>query len=683
MSRETSPVMAFLLLVSLTALAQDQNGDQTEKIEELIVSAKGTVQTDHLAHLSAAVLGEDAIQLSKSLHPNEIFSQVPGVWVSRGSGQEHLTAMRSGVLTGAGACGAYLLLENGIPIRPASFCNVNGLFELNTEQASAVEVIRGPASSRYGGNALHGVINVITMQEMPSNSVEASFGSHGLTQAKMNFGNQRASMFAHTTQTDGWRDSTGYSQTKLNAQIRQEFGYWQGAHTFAMTSLDQETGGYVVGLDAYQDDALRFTNPNPEAYRDAMAIRYGAHLRNGDLVISPYLRHTEMDFLMHFLPGKPREENAQTSGGVLTHLSCDFEKFTVSLGFQAEFVNAELSEIQSEPTVGSAFLMETRPIGTHYDFSVNATHVGVFHDGRFQVTDPFSIKYRVRMESANYRYNNLHLDGQTRDDGTMCGFGGCLYTRPGDRNDTFLNYSMQVGFESQLRPSLVLHGSIGSGFRPPQIAELYRLQNGQTVPEIESESLNAVELGITREIGRNLLQMSLYSERTRNLIIRDAEGFNQSAGAVKSSGLELYLQHSITNRQDISLTWTFADHRYDFTQNLARREVITAGNTVDTAPQQLGSVRWLVRANEHVQFGLEGVGVSSYYLDAANTETYSGHLVVHGFGRWNIGDSWEIQANVRNLLDKKYADRADLSFGNVRYFPAMPRNAQLGLKFDF
>ena len=45
--------------------------------------------------------------------------------IQRGSGQESLTALRSPVLTGAGACGAVLVLEDGIPIRPVGTCNVN------------------------------------------------------------------------------------------------------------------------------------------------------------------------------------------------------------------------------------------------------------------------------------------------------------------------------------------------------------------------------------------------------------------------------------------------------------------------------------------------------------------------------------------------------------------------------
>ena len=94
-------------------------------------------------------------------HVHQLMTRVAGVWVSRGSGQEHLTAIRSPVLTGPGSCGGFLFLENGIPIRPAGFCNVNQLFEIDTEQAQSIEVIRGPGNAMYGSNALHGIVNVL------------------------------------------------------------------------------------------------------------------------------------------------------------------------------------------------------------------------------------------------------------------------------------------------------------------------------------------------------------------------------------------------------------------------------------------------------------------------------------------------------------------------------------------
>jgi outer membrane receptor for Fe3+-dicitrate len=87
--------------------------------------------------VSAARL--DAIEIARIApqHAQELFVRIPGTWASRGSGQEQLLAIRSPVLAGTGACGAFLVLEQGIPIRPAGFCNVNQLFELPLELAGA------------------------------------------------------------------------------------------------------------------------------------------------------------------------------------------------------------------------------------------------------------------------------------------------------------------------------------------------------------------------------------------------------------------------------------------------------------------------------------------------------------------------------------------------------------------
>ena len=102
-----------------------------------------------------------AIELTGATHPSELLNRAPGAMIQHGSGQESLTALRSPVLTGAGACGAVLVLEDGIPIRPVGSCNVNELFEVNYEQAAAVEILRGPGSALYGSSAVHGIINVI------------------------------------------------------------------------------------------------------------------------------------------------------------------------------------------------------------------------------------------------------------------------------------------------------------------------------------------------------------------------------------------------------------------------------------------------------------------------------------------------------------------------------------------
>ncbi len=142
-----------------------------------------------------------------------------GVWLSRGSGQENLTAIRSPVLTGAGSCGAFLTLEDGIPSRPAGFCNVNQLFEINTEQAQSIEVIRGPGSALYGSNALHGIINVV----MPNPGepvadvlgVEVGANDYYRLRAQVPFSTQSAMRASVVVADDGgFRDDSGYRQAK-------------------------------------------------------------------------------------------------------------------------------------------------------------------------------------------------------------------------------------------------------------------------------------------------------------------------------------------------------------------------------------------------------------------------------------------------------------------------------------
>ena len=671
------------LLVLFPVSAQDSEDDTANELEEIVVQAQATVSVDHFAELTALVIDDEAINEIQAIHPNELMSQVPGVWISRNSGQEHLTAIRSGMLTGAGACGTYLLLENSIPIRPISFCNVNGLFELNTEQAHSIEVIRGPASSRYGGNALHGVINAITIAGIDENSASWQLGSYGHNRIGVRFGSEQGGLSLYSMTTDGWRDDTGFEQLKLSGNYHSNVGPWQVTHTTSVTSLNQETGGYIRGLDAYKDDSLRHSNPNPEAYRDASSFRYASHWRNGDLLVVPFVRQSSMEFLMHFLPGQPLEKNAQQSGGVVLNWERNFDKWALSFGGRGEFADVELSEIQSSPTVGSAFLMATRPVGTHYDFAVNATHFGLFHDGRYQANDSMSWKYRFRVETANYNYDNLHLVGNTKDDGTACGFGGCLYSRPGDRNDGFTDYSMQFGFERTFGAQTVFHASLGTGFRPPQIAELYRLQSGQAFAEVDSEQIEALEMGLRYTTDRSMVHLTAYHEYSENLIIRDSEGFNQSDGRVDSSGIELGLTHALSTSHNIRVAQSWAYHHYDFSQDLAQREVIVAGNDVDTAPRHLGSIQWRWQPWEAANSTIEVIRIGSYFMDAANTHKYPGHVAVHWHGKWRIGDAWELQAHVRNLLDAKYADRADWSFGTPRYFPAMPRNAQLGIKRYF
>ena len=655
-----------------------------DELEEIVVKGVSVAQKV-LDSSSISSIDENSIDVTAAFHPSEILAQVPGVWVTRNSGQEHLTAIRSGVLTGAGACGAFLLLENGVPVRPAGFCNVNGLFEVNTEQARQIEVIRGPASSRYGGNALYGVINVVTFPADQKNNVGVRLGSEAFRQLRLNLGADSFSIRGHSTATDGYRNQTGLQQYKANVETENQLGDWNAHTMLSVSKLEQETGGYVRGFQAYRDSALRFSNPNPEAYRNASSIRlmsiFERDASPNAWIFTPYLRSSSMEFLQHFLPGQPLEQNSQTSTGLVTRKSNQSGNMEWNISGQVEYMEADLQQTQDTPTTGSAFLVATRPSGTHYDYTVTGLTFAGFYDIAWELTEKVQVHHLGRLENLSYEYTNHHLVGNTKDDGTNCGFGGCLYSRPADRKDSFTNLGLSLGIERELNEQHQLYALIASGFRPPQSTELYRLQSGQQIADLRSEELVSGEIGIKRSSSVVSYQIALYSQRASNLVLRDAEGFNVSVGRTQGLGIEWDLQFTLTDSHWLNIAGSSASHEYDFTRTVSRGEMIVSGNQVDSAPEQIGGVTWSWRLPNGVHSRIQFSYIGEHKLDAANTASYGGHSVFNWYSGWEINENFTLQGRITNLLDKKYADRADFAFGSYRYFPAPPRQFMVGLQY--
>ena len=665
-----------------SAFGQEHSENNQAEVEELIIEGDPRDIPARSDHGSLTVIDMRELELVRPQHPHEIFARAPGIWVVRNSGQEHLTGIRSAVLAGAGACGSYLLLEDNIPVRPNGLCNVNGLFELNIEQADRVEILRGPASAMYGGNALRGVVNVRPfVGAQTPNMVSLETGSHNYRQVRVSWQHNTAHAKFHATDTNGFRDATRFQQQKLNVAWTNRVGVWEAQHAIAVTSLRQETGGYVLGYKSYNNEILRRTNPNPEAYRDAVAIRINSQLNRGDNVyIYPYLRFSQMNFLQHFLPGQPREDNEQTSAGAIFLSTTNISDVSVDFGAQLDWMQATLVQKQRTPTMGSEFLRATRPAGTHYNFAVTGTTLAIFESARLTWRERHEFEQNLRLEHTRYQYDNQHLDGNTRDDGTQCAFGGCLYTRPSDRDDQFINLAARFGYKFQSTKNSYFWLLTGTGYRPPQITELYRLQSGQTVAELKSEQLQSVEIGWRATWQSIDLSIASYFDTNSNLVFRDSDGMNVSNGATVAQGVEIEIHWQINDLHELVIAGAVANHEYDFTRDVARGESIVAGNQVDTAPHVLAHARWTVAIGEFGKGELEINRIGPHYLDAANTARYQGHNVVNYRMELQLPKRWNVFGRINNVLDNSYANRADFAFGNYRYFPADLRQFFVGVK---
>ena len=660
--------LGFLIILSLSIFSQEE--------EIIVIAERGWVFTPSVDNLS-----EEDISEINAHHFKELLNLSSGTWISRGSGQESLISIRSPVLTGSGACGSFLIIEDEIPIRPLGFCNVNNLFEVSGNLSSEIQVIKGSSSSVFGGNALHGLINLKSITFEGQNSIGFEIDKNNSLRSK--FINRKNNILAFGLELDsdkGFRKGSGYDQQKFVLKMENRYNDWSMESLISITNLNQETAGYI---DSYEHPR-RLENQNLEAYRDANSIRlntkFSKQFDEVTLTLNPYVRKSSMEFIQHYLPGKPIEKNGQQSLGLFFKiLGHEIKKNTFNFGAQFEAADINLDEFQpNKLTTSSAFNNAVRPQGFHYNFEVLTNLVAVFLNHNYKVNDEISFFSDLRIESLNYNYENLMNDGRLRDDGTSCGFGGCFYSRPSDTNLNFFDNSYRFGVEREL-----INGSLffqfSTGHRPPQINELFRLQKGQTLADLDSEEMDSLEIAFINEGDTSRNQIVFYYSKKNNYIFKDASSNMILGGRSRHRGLELMGSKVLNSKFSLKYAFNLTEHLYDFTNSSIG---IYSGNDIDTSPNLFGSVFFNYELNERIKFQIEQEFMDEYYTEPSNLYIYKGHNLTNVRSSYEVNKNLSLNFSVINLFDKAYAERADYSsFSGERFFPGIPLKWRFAINY--
>ena len=656
------------------------------EIEEMTV----TSIRDGMGQPAANVfsVSEDVLNEVKPVHPQELLHRVPGVGIQRGNGQESLMAIRSPVLTGPGACGNFLVMEEGIAVRGSGFCNVNEIFDTHFDQAGSLEVVRGTNTVFFGANALNGAINVL-LPAVDKNQLSVEFGPDDYYRLETSNGygdsqTQHGRLYLTAAHDGGYRDASGYDQYKMSWRHKENIGDWTVAPGLTATRLQQETAGYVVGTNVYRDKRLAKENPNPEAYRNSDSVRAWVKLSNNltdteQLQLTPYVRYTNMDFLQHFLPGTPLESNRhQSIGWQSSYRNQLTPELAVTIGIDGEISEGELKQSQQAPTFtrfGTTFIN-----GDHYNYTVDAESLAAFTHWQWQPTDALLILGGVRAEYIRYDYSNELADGRVDEFGAPC--SGCRYTRPEDRSDEFDRVSPRIEVQYEVSEQLTVHANWGDVYRPPQTSELYRLQGSQTVADLDMVSAESSEVGIKWSGEPVTVALTYYQIDTDNVIVTDSSRAKIDGIKTESEGSELNVDYSLTEALSLAAVANWADHQYRSQKSVFGGEMVP-GNDVDTAPHFFGSAfaRWQSEKGHRIEVEWQRVG--RYHTDIENTREYPGHTLVHLRAVIAVVDRLDVSFRLNNVTDKRYAERADVSFGNDRYFPGTPRSAYLGMTYQF
>ncbi|MDZ4762792.1 MAG: TonB-dependent receptor [Alphaproteobacteria bacterium] len=627
---------------------------------------------------SYSVIGTEDIAAVYANHPAEVLNMVPGVNVQMNSGQELLIAIRSPVLPAGAGQGSFLILENGVPIRAPAFGNVNALFELHHETAEAIEIVRGPASVRYGTNAVHGLLNVIAPEPdaraASTFTVSANTLQRYRADSTANFSVGGVDHFAALSVMDdgGWRDASGVDQQKLTIRSMFRGDDWKAVASLTAINLNQETAGFLQGRDAYEDEDFAKTNANPEAYRDAWAaranLRFEQSINDTDrLTITPFAITQRMIFIQHFLPDQSTEKNGHDSLGVMARYSFGPEAVRWSIGADIQYADGYLKEIQSRATFGPF------PKGIHYDYDVETWMIGLYGELDWDFATDWSLLAGVRAENNAYDYVTNKAPGTT----------GRFRVAP-SRTDEFNLFTPKVGILYSGLGWGSLYANYARGERAPQASDQYRLQNLQIIEQLDVETLDSFEVGARGEIGPAHFDVAAYAMKKDNFFFRDSDGLNVPNGKTDHVGVEVALDGELGPALGGRVVWNvnvaWSDQTYAFNRNVvANAEDIVDGARIDTAPEWLADfgLGW---ENERVSLSASAEYVGEYFTNAANTARYDGHIVAHLRGAWRFSEGMEAFLVVRNLADERYADRADFAQSADRYFPGEPLNATLGVR---
>src|SRR5690606_27997323 len=128
MGKRAALAFAVGLACAAQAGAQDVN-----LLESIVVTADR--QQSALRDLASSIstVDSDALRTVQHVHITEALQRIPGAWVSRGNGQEDLSAIRTSLLSGAGGCVSFEMSHDVITLHGVGVCNVNQLFKCNRE----------------------------------------------------------------------------------------------------------------------------------------------------------------------------------------------------------------------------------------------------------------------------------------------------------------------------------------------------------------------------------------------------------------------------------------------------------------------------------------------------------------------------------------------------------------------
>jgi len=679
MKRVLAMVAALLLSVPSTLVAgekADEASQNQARMEDMVVTATRTEEPLKSIPGRVEVITREELKEMPVQSVDEALSYISGAHSERANGPYSFKSTL--VLRGLGnEQGRTLVLLDGAPMNSSDMGDVNWN-RINMEDVQRIEILKGPAASIYGNNAMGGVINIITQKptKIAEGRVSTQYGTYDDWQlrgvAAFRTSEDRKGLYGRVSAF--YHDSPGFKNTPNDEQTRYTVKNY----------ITEKTINGKVGWDLTETNniELQYTKDNQVVGEGKEIFAYDGVHRGYDTnawqgrinlayegwsgMVNAYFNDTNYDRtqesitdstdLQKYLDSYSRTDSKvdRQELGILSNVSRVWGPNTFTVGF--DFRDGLMDGTDYTRTGAINFATDYGKIRTFGGFAQDQLR---FFDDRLIIL-------------AGLRYDNA-----TTYDGRYDTNISSLSKYTSDYPDhTWDQWSPRASVKYFFMDNLSAYLSYGHAFRAPLLDDMYRtgkMKGGYKIsnPELGPEKLDTYEVGSDYQPFDNLkLSGSGYFSVGRDFqsYVTVSSGIQQkqNIGEVQIWGAEFDAEYDPFKNMNIDVlkkftvfaNYTFNDSRVaDFP---GRPDLV--GKLLPYTPQNAFNVgfTWLNRFVNN-KFTVQYVG--EMYSDDLNTSntTISPHALLNGKIWRNLdflqyGEHMELSLSAQNIMDHRYID---------------------------
>ena len=655
-----------LLLPVLLSLTQGLAAAAENTIEEIVVTADFRARSELELATSVTVMTEAAIKSRSAQHFEELVNAIPNVNYASGSNRARFFQIR-----GIGERSQFVAPINpsvGFLVDNVDFSGAATIATMmDVEQ---VEVLRGPQGTRYGANALAGLINVKTNDPQDQFAANLRLGAadyNTQTISAMVTGpvteavSARLAVGSH--RSDGYYENSFLQTKKNNAQDEMSVRGKLSAEISASWRLDLSLSHVDIdnGYDAFTLDNSR-TTLSDEPGRDqqeslALAIDSSWQLENFDLKLILGLADSNMEYAY--------DEDWTFAGihpdGYMSRDSYIRDRETQSL--ELRFISNDSSRLFSDSTdwlFGVYALNSTESLRREYTFlaadfrsDYDFNTAAVFFQLDSSLKEKLTLETGLRVERRDTTYRDSELLGFSPAE-TL--WGGRIAAKYLLNSNTLVYASIARGYKAG---GFNTDGTLDADLR-----------------EFGEEFLIEYELGIKS----NLLANKLHLKAAVFHDDRHEQQVKSSTGRIRANGSTEFVDfignaaQGTNNGAEFEAVWTPSE-QLGLTASLGLLDAtfdsfINSENQDLSGRDQAHAPGYMAHLAADYNLGAWSLSVSLdakegfYFSDSHNVQSESYELLNMNLSY--SGERWSLRFWGRNLTNQDYAVRGFFfgAFGN-------------------